>query len=175
MEKGVEVVGSEVGLYWELNTSIWQRETLYRSRRRRECGESQTREETVESTLCRHPLYRSVVLPPYPTQRAAVLQSVKGERGGEERGGEGGTALSLRVQVEKAGGETHYCSSLQCHSTLHGRNYRTSHKTHIRESAREREKEREEGVTEIKERQLISHDCTFFPFIFKLHAFASSF
>ena len=43
--------------------------------------------------------------PPHPpdTQGAAVLQSVRGERGGgeeEEEEGRGGTALSLRVQVE---------------------------------------------------------------------------
>ena len=63
----------------------YKREVPYRSSR--SGGENpRPEEETVESTLCRHPLYRSVVLPPHPAQRAAVLQSVKGARGGGEEG-----------------------------------------------------------------------------------------
>lgn len=90
-----------------------QREIRYRIRKRRELGESQAREETVESTLCRHSRYRSVVPPPYPTQSCSTAKCEGGERGKEGRGG--GAALSLRVQVMKAGAETHYCSCPQSH------------------------------------------------------------
>lgn len=109
--------------------------------------------------------------------RQRELQYCKVER--ERAKGGGGTALSLRVQV-KAGGETHYCSSLQCHSTLHGRNYRTSLKTHARPRRANSEIEGGGGggrpKSEIRDRQLISHDWTFFSSVFlKLHAFAISF
>lgn len=86
-----------------------QREMGYRIRKRRELGESQAREETVESTLCRHSRYRSVVPPPYPTQSCSTAKCEGREREG------GGAALSLRVQVVKAGAETHYCSCPQSH------------------------------------------------------------
>lgn len=87
--------------------------------------------------------------------RAAVLQSVRGER---ERGeGEG-------VQEEKAGGETHYCSSLQCHNTftdgttaLHAR--RTSVCTNTR---RERDRERDRGGERNQTETTEFHDWTFF-------------
>lgn len=57
-------------------------------------GESQAKKETVESTLCRYPVLQCRLSDPESCNTA------KCERG--ERGGEGGTALSLRVQVEKA-------------------------------------------------------------------------
>lgn len=133
----------------------YKREVSYRSSRSWGWGENpRPEEETVESTLCRHPLYRSVVLPPHPAQRAAVLQSVKGARGGGEEGrreeGEGGTALSLRVQVEKAGGETHYCSSLTV--PQHFARAKLPHNTHIRERETERDRDRDREKERERER-----------------------
>lgn len=58
----------------------------YRIRKRRELGESQAREETVESTLCRHSRYRSVVPPPYPTQSCSTAKCEGREREGGEEG-----------------------------------------------------------------------------------------
>ncbi|KAL3980582.1 homeobox protein HoxA/C/D13 [Sarotherodon galilaeus] len=61
----------------------------YRIRKRRELGESQAREETVESTLCRHSRYRSVVPPPYPTQSCSTAKC----EGREREGGGGGEGV----------------------------------------------------------------------------------
>lgn len=58
----------------------------YRIRKRRELGESQAREETVESTLCRHSRYRSVVPPPYPTQSCSTAKCEGREREGGREG-----------------------------------------------------------------------------------------
>lgn len=121
-----------------------QREMGYRIRKRRELGESQAREETVESTLCRHSRYRSVVPPPYPTQSCSTAKC----EGREREGGEG--VPHCRYESKWWRQEQRRIIAVAHRATLHGQNSRTSH------TARS-ERESEGG----NQRQPISCDCTF--------------
>lgn len=121
-----------------------QREMGYRIRKRRELGESQAREETVESTLCRHSRYRSVVPPPYPTQSCSTAKC----EGREREGGEG--VPHCRYESKWWRQEQRRIIAVAHRATLHGQNSRTSH------TARS-ERESEGG----NQRQPISCDFTF--------------